>query len=127
MAEISGYHRLKRILPKGTFFQRIETMAGAGIPDLYICCQGKSSWVELKETVVTKDGRVKIKHIRPAQRAWARQATAAGADVYMYVKVGKSYFLVLPSAWPILVEGISVDSFFAFEVDVLRCLVGAER
>lgn len=128
MAEISGYQRLKRLLPKDTFFQRIETMAGAGVPDLYICCRGKSSWIELKEATKTKDGRLKLKHIRPAQRAWARQATAAGAHVYMYLKIEKRYYLLLPSAWPMLIEGVFESALeLALALDVAQQLVGDRR
>ena len=118
MAEISGYHRLKRLLPKNTFFQRIETTAGAGVPDLYVCCRGRSSWIELKEARVLKDGRIQAKHVRPSQRAWALQATKAGANVFMFLKVGRYYYLLLPSTWSLLIEGLTESMLTALHLNV---------
>jgi hypothetical protein len=48
---------LKKSLPKKWHISRIENRFGGGIPDVYICADGKPFWLELK---VTKNHRVSI-------------------------------------------------------------------
>lgn len=122
MAELRAYRHLKKIMPKGTFFQRIETMAGAGIPDLYVCCHGVQTWVELKEGRWDANDVLKLKHIRTAQRAWARQLWAAGGNVVMYVAVGRDYYCFDHVHWPRLVEGMPRQEALRHCQSVLRAL-----
>ena len=48
---------MKKSLPKKWHISRIENRFGGGIPDVYICADGKPFWLELK---VTKNHRVSI-------------------------------------------------------------------
>ena len=65
---------------------------GGGVPDLYICIDGKSFWLELK---VTKSHRV---NVSPNQIAWHYSFNRSQ---------GASFFLVktLPSSTLFLFEG----------------------
>ena len=51
------WNNLKKSLPKNWHISRIENRFGGGIPDVYICAEGKTIWIELK---VTKNHRVLI-------------------------------------------------------------------
>jgi len=48
----------------GVFCQTIETSTGRGVPDLWICNQGQSLWIECKAPAANKIT------IRPEQRNW---------------------------------------------------------
>lgn len=123
MAELRAYQHLKRLMPKDTFFQRVETMAGAGIPDLYVCFRGKSTWVELKEGRWGADDCLKLKHIRTAQRAWAKQLHQSGGSVWLYVAVGRrEYYCLHPHYWPRLIEGMPRQEVLDRSMNVLQVL-----
>lgn len=91
--EAQFWSTLKRNLPKHWFVNRIENRMGGGVPDLYICIDGKSLWLELK---VTKSHRV---NVSPNQIAWHYSFNRSQ---------GASFFLVktLPSSTLFLFEGI---------------------
>ena len=90
--EAQFWSTLKRSLPKHWFVNRIENRMGGGVPDLYICIDGKSFWLELK---VTKSHRV---NVSPNQIAWHYSFNRSQ---------GASFFLVktLPSSTLFLFEG----------------------
>jgi len=48
----------------GFYVQTIETTTGRGVPDLYICWQYMSAWIEVKAPTHNKI------EIRPEQRVW---------------------------------------------------------
>ena len=62
--EAQFWKTLKKNLPKNWFVNRIENRIGGGVPDVYICIDGYSIWLELK---VTKTHRVSVS---PHQIAW---------------------------------------------------------
>ena len=91
--EAQFWSTLKRNLPNTWFVNRIENRIGGGVPDVYICINGKSIWLELK---VTKSHRISIS---PNQIAW---------HYSYYQSKGVSFFLVkaLPSSTLFLFEGV---------------------
>ena len=78
---------MKKSLPKTWHISRIENRYGGGIPDVYICADGKSFWLELK---VTKNHRVSISS---HQIAW---------HYAHYRAKGVSFFLVKTLSSPTL-------------------------
>ena len=81
------WNNLKKSLPKTWHISRIENRYGGGIPDVYICADGKSFWLELK---VTKNHRVSISS---HQIAW---------HYAHYRAKGVSFFLVKTLSSPTL-------------------------
>ena len=72
---------MKEKIPLHWQVQRIENRYGGGIPDVYICAEGCSFWIELK---VTKTNRI---NISSHQVAW---------NYAHYRSGGVSFFLVHP-------------------------------
>ena len=91
--EAQFWNTLKKNLPKNWFVNRIENRIGGGVPDVYICIDGKSLWLELK---VTKSHRVSVS---PHQIAWHYSLSQSK---------GESFFLVktLPSSTLYLFDGV---------------------
>jgi hypothetical protein len=58
-------------------FTRIENSTIGGVPDIHVCWQGTSIWIESKVLV---DGRVLL---RPAQHAWGFKYSANGGLAYV--------------------------------------------
>ena len=76
---------MKEKIPLHWQVQRIENRYGGGIPDVYICAEGCSFWIELK---VTKTNRI---NISSHQVAWNYSHYRSG---------GVSFFLVHPLSSP---------------------------
>ena len=72
---------MKEKIPLHWQVTRIENRYGGGIPDVYICAEGCSFWIELK---VTKTNRI---NISSGQIAWNYAYWRSG---------GVSFFLVHP-------------------------------
>jgi len=91
--EAQFWKTLKKNLPKNWFVNRIENRIGGGVPDVYICIDGYSIWLELK---VTKSHRVSVS---PHQIAWHYSLSQSK---------GESFFLVkaLPSSTLYLFDGV---------------------
>ena len=85
--EAQFWKTLKKNLPKNWFVNRIENRIGGGVPDVYICIDGYSIWLELK---VTKNHRVSISS---HQIAW---------HYAHYRAKGVSFFLVKTLSSPTL-------------------------
>ena len=79
------WNRLKENLPKHWNTTRIENRYGGGIPDVHICADGFSFWIELK---VTKTNRIAISS---HQVAW---------NYAYYRSGGVSFYLVSPLLSP---------------------------
>ena len=79
------WKNLKESLPSHWQSQRIENRAGGGVPDVYLCAEGISFWVELK---VTKTNAVKVSAF---QHAWNYAHHRAG---------GINFYLVSPLEGP---------------------------
>lgn len=90
MAEIKGYHWLKNRYPTA-FWQRFENVVGTGVPDVYCCFSGRSTWFELKEGALIKPrGSTKkvfklLKPVNAEQQAWMHRLSATGGHVVIAV------------------------------------------
>jgi hypothetical protein len=79
--------------------ERVENPVGPGTPDVYytINSNGKMGWMELKY-VVSFPKRLttplKIDHFTPQQRAFIRRHGSIGAQVHLFIQVGREYFLL---------------------------------
>lgn len=73
------------------FKQRIETI-GKGVPDLYVCWNGFSFWIELK--VWAKGAGILL---RKEQYAWARVHAVNGGKSFVVAKMSiENTILVIP-------------------------------
>ena len=123
---------MKKSLPKTWHISRIENRYGGGIPDVYICADGKSFWLELK---VTKNHRVSISshqiawhyaHYRAKGVSFFLVKTLSSPTLYLFdgvrgrelldqglrVGVRDSGFPVGDSGLPIRGSGSVFDPFF---------------
>jgi len=97
MTENEMYHWLKDKFPQACW-QRIETSAGSGVPDLNYCFpDGREGWIELKGTNSisfkrTKGERLKGQlcrvSLRPAQLAWHLDRLAHQGKVFVLCYLG---------------------------------------
>lgn len=68
------------------WFQRVESTAGTGVPDVHYILGGVSGWIELKIAPMHPDRAVALSNrIRPAQRAWIARYARAGGRAYVLV------------------------------------------
>lgn len=81
------YARLKAMAPNA-HWQRIETGAGTGVPDVNVCLNGVEEWLELKIALV-KQGHMKIE-LRDSQVAWLNRRIRAGGRVSVVIGVETS-------------------------------------
>lgn len=81
MIESTMYlHIAKWAAAHKVFFQRIESSGtGLGIPDIYICFDGKGMWIECKQ-IVGASSRI---HFEKGQRAWHKKLKAAGGAAFV--------------------------------------------
>jgi hypothetical protein len=82
-------------------FQRIETMTGAGIPDVNGCAHGRELWLEGKVARYCRTqegGDALCFTIRRSQLAWMTKRRQAGGLVWFYVAVPKS---LATRIWPL--------------------------
>ena len=87
--EAQFWNTLKKNLPKNWFVNRIENRIGGGVPDVYICIDGKSFWLELK---VTKSHRVSVS---PHQIAWHYSLSQSKGESFFLLKALSSSTLYL--------------------------------
>lgn len=71
--------KVKEKMPPHWFKTRIENRVGEGVPDVFVCAEGVSFWIELK---ITKTNRI---NISSGQIAWNYAYSQSG---------GVSFFLV---------------------------------
>jgi len=85
---------MKEKIPPNWYTVRIENRFGGGVPDVYVCAEGVSFWIELKSTITS---RVLVSS---HQIAWHYAHYRAG---------GVSFFLVSPlsSSHLYLFEGVN--------------------
>ena len=58
-------NEIKSVLPKGSFFNKLENRVGVGLPDLFILLNGIPLFIELKSPI--KGNRIKLEK---SQIAW---------------------------------------------------------
>lgn len=104
--------------PPKVHFQRIETMAGSGIPDVNGCAHGQELWLEGKVARYCRlyshkspagIGSVdRTKHedglcftVRRSQLAWMTKRRAAGGNCWFYIAIPKG---LANRLWPLQAE-----------------------
>ena len=83
------YTLLKKNLPS-VDWQRIENLAGTGVPDVNGCYNGTEFWIENK---VARSGSFEI---RPDQVAWLTRRFNAGGKVFVLVREGQTLSMYQP-------------------------------
>jgi hypothetical protein len=71
----------------GAQFQRIETATTAGVPDVYMCHDGQSIWVELKIV------RGNYALLRKEQYAWGIRHARHGGRAIVLARSGDEMFI----------------------------------
>jgi hypothetical protein len=98
MSEVSMRHTMGRhikALGSGAQWQRIEDSLSVGVPDIYCCISGISSWIEAKYVDPDKlpkrpDTPVRI-GLKPEQALWLRNHALAGGHAYVLCKIGREW------------------------------------
>lgn len=106
--------RLRQYLPPPTLIQRIETFAGSGVPDIYVCNYGKAFWVEAKIGLYSRRNqtiRVPRNKLRPVQKAWMVNHRRSGGESFIGILSNDNHmFLVKFSVelWDRLADGVDI-------------------
>jgi hypothetical protein len=77
------------------FYQRFTDLLSAGIPDVMICLNGKTAFIELKQLDAfpkRMSTPVRVGY-KKAQQTWANRYNASGGAVFLLVQVGRKYYL----------------------------------
>jgi hypothetical protein len=97
MSSESSFWKTLRKNMKGKWQpERIESMCGQGVPDVYATIDGIMLWIELKyahewpKRVLTP---LRFEHYTPQQKNWIRRHGRAGANVFLFIQVEKDYLL----------------------------------
>ncbi len=103
-AEQNFYETLKTAAPKGWWLQRLENLAGAGIPDLLLVSpNGHIIWWELKAPILPKrDTSLFLgdsQGLNVDQASWQAKAQSYGIPVYTVVRPVDSREIFLFGAW----------------------------
>lgn len=81
MTEQKLWTMLRGLLPS-VHWQRIETMTGAGVPDVNGCYTGREFWIELK--IITGIKKLSFQsEFRPTQYAWMVNRIKAGGRCFV--------------------------------------------
>jgi hypothetical protein len=126
MKETRAFNHLKRLHPRADW-QRIETWAGLGIPDVNGCKNGIEIWCELKQVNLPRNGIIKLPSTKKSvktQQGWMIRRARAGGRVFYGIMVNSALHIlgwqwgkVLLSGMPYhLVKKYSVDPKRIFDV-----------
>ena len=78
--------------------ERVENPIGPGTPDVYFTLNnGDMGWIELKylEAFPKRESTtIKIEHYTPQQISFIRRHGKKGGNVYLFLQVGREYFLL---------------------------------
>lgn len=78
----------------GILMHRIENVVGEGMPDVVACCDGKTSFIELKcvESVPKRDSTLLLgrKGLSAAQKNWHHSWAMAGGISYVLIGHGEN-------------------------------------
>ena len=106
----------KRLCPR-IWMQRIENIAGDGMPDVFISGNSRSAWVELKAAKLPKRATTKLQMtdgVRQSQINWHRKAATVGLVSYVLIRVeGKL-------SEPLLLDGGDSDGINIWSWDEAR-------
>ena len=96
MNESGVWQTLKNGMVGKWHVSRIESSAGNGIPDLTFGISAKQGWVELKyipEWPVREGTKLKLP-LRPEQKHWIKARGSLSGDVWVFVRVMDTFFLL---------------------------------
>jgi len=107
MAESSLWAYMRKHAHGHGHWIRVENGAELGTPDVNACFthdgQSYDVWIELKTLhgwPKRDSTKVKIQHFTKEQRQWMVDRRNAGGRAFLFVRVGKEYFLFKPGfAW----------------------------
>lgn len=105
--EQSFYKLLKPNIPGHA--ERVENVAGAGMPDFFCIYNGSPFWIECKAPTTKKWNLLDL--LEPSQKAWRVRYLSHGGDVFYVVRSGSEIHLfdghlnlieklVKPFDWP---------------------------
>jgi hypothetical protein len=83
------YNLIKDHLPG--HHQRIESIAGVGAPDIELCYEGKSCWIELK--VPANKYVSEWTMLRPSQQVWHLRRVKALGNVFLLFRISDTICL----------------------------------
>jgi hypothetical protein len=83
-------NEIKKALPKGSFFQKIENRVASGFPDLFILLNGIPLFIELKAPI--KGNRIKCEK---SQIAWHLRYNACKGVSFFLLRVPLTSDLIL--------------------------------
>jgi hypothetical protein len=95
-SESAFWDTLRDLIGKEGHVKRCENYVGPGTPDVNYCIRGVERWIELKEVdgwPKRLDTKFDIEHFTSDQRIWHRRRWAAGGISYVFVQIGRDYFL----------------------------------
>ena len=78
-----------RAIPPNWFYQRIESTTGRGIPDMFVCREGVSFWLEFKAGE---------KRLRKEQWAWHMLLDKAHGTTFVIIQRDGVWYL-MQAAW----------------------------
>lgn len=96
----SDLWKLIRDCPKNVnaLMERIETSTALGVPDLYFCIEGVSTWTELKALEETPTGKynLSLRKYPLHQRSWLKAHWRAGGTSLLCVGIGRKIYWCEP-------------------------------
>ena len=98
-AEQKVWDAMKRRAPKDFWLQRVENLAGEGMPDVYVSRLSGGPWVELKAAKLPKRATTKVMGddgVRTSQRNWHMKAATKGIRSYILLRIDHPDHLRLP-------------------------------
>ena len=96
MLESVLYKYLRKSLPD-FFLQRIESLTGLGVPDLWMShVSGINMWAELK--AISTPANYFTVPFRKGQYAWARRAMKNGTNVCLIIAIDSGVYLFFNDA-----------------------------
>jgi hypothetical protein len=95
MSEAATWRAIRPGLQAICQCERVENRVGAGMPDVYICSEGRSVWVELKKATPPRRASTPfaIKNLRRAQIIWHRNHARSGGLSWLLVQYGTEWIL----------------------------------
>ena len=88
----TGLKRVQSLQEHSMHWTRIESSTGEGIPDVELCVDGPTAWIELKIGDMTPDG-LKA-DISKEQFVWHTLRLKAGGLAYFLVRYGRNLWLM---------------------------------
>lgn len=119
-AEQKVWDAMKRAAPKSLWMQRVENLAGDGMPDVYV----EGPWVELKAAKLPKRSTTRLQYsegVRTSQVNWHLKAETRGVVSYILIRVEE-----LPREPMLLLGGFAkcVNDFTLTETKAAACAIG---